>query len=40
VKGGDKQINTCYQKWRQDRQMMVLVVAQVGDFMSVVTKGE
>ncbi len=36
----DNQVNTRFEGWKQDHQMMVKVVAQMGNFMSMVTSGE
>jgi Holliday junction resolvase RusA-like endonuclease len=32
----DNQVNICFEEWRQDHKVMVLVAIQVGNFMSMV----
>jgi hypothetical protein len=36
----DNQVNNCFGKWRQDYQMMVLAIVQMGNSMIMVIKGE
>ncbi len=36
----DNQVNNCFGKWKQDYQVMVLTIVQVGNFMNMVTRRE
>jgi hypothetical protein len=36
----DSQVNTCFERWRHDDQVVVRAIAQVGNFVSMVTSGE